>query len=130
MSDNMKGQASSEMLMSYSVLLLAFLVSFSLLGGQVQSIAYAKNSMEAFRLGSGLGSAIDAVFIAGKGTVAVIDTGQKNATIIIDNRMLRVTVGNSPYEWSLLTNSTSASNVSPGAIRIRNSNGAVSIENI
>ena len=108
----MKAQVSVEMLMVYSVLVLAFVLSFSVIGGQTQSILYAKNSMSAFQMASSLGSVMDSVFIGGDGTTAIVDVGQKNAEILVQGRMLRVIVGNSPYEWSLLTNSTNSSGFS------------------
>ncbi len=125
----MKAQVSTELLTVYAILLVVFISSFAVVTGQIPVIASLKNSMDAFSVASSLGSAMNSVYLAGDGANATLDLGRKNASISIEGGMLDVRVEGSFYDWQLLTNSTSASNVSTGSLIISNSNGVVSVAN-
>ncbi len=124
----LRGQASTEMLMVLSGVLIVFLLSISLAGGQIVNIAHAKNSMDAFMVARDLGSAMNAVFLGGDGAYADVYIGAENASASIDQRFLNVRVGSAYYDWPLLTNRTNNTEVPLGGIRVKNTYGVVSVE--
>ncbi len=123
----MRAQASAEMLMVLSAVLALFIFAFGIIGGQVETIAGLRDSLDAFRVASGLGSAINSVFLAGDGTTIIVNINADNASAQISGRYLNVRIRDAYYDWPLLTGNISATSVALGDIEIKKANGGVSI---
>lgn len=124
----MKAQISTEMLAILSAVLVVFLFAVYMVSENIPIIVKVKSSMEAHRVASSIGPAINLVYLAGHGTTVQISVPGENVNATIYDRYLTVISGSSFYTWPLLTNKTNTTNVPLGEIKIKNTDGVVSIE--
>jgi uncharacterized protein (UPF0333 family) len=118
----MKAQISSEFLVVFSMLMMVFLVMFTIFFGSNQDLARTQDSLRAQRDATALASAMNFVYLAGDGSSYDLPMG-----ILDDNES--ITVSNSSV-YSVVSGSFgSAPLVSGRAIQAGNMSGSVNITN-
>lgn len=126
-----KGQITTEMLAVLAGVFVIFMLMLMVFNSQRTNIISTENSLETYRIASGIGSAINSVWLAGDGAkISITITGNNETLAWVNNRSVYVQKGNAFYSWQLFTNNTDiTNNITFGELIVKNTNGVISIEN-